>query len=531
MADGTLVDGVETRGLAVRPRFEGELHWRAIFDNTLEGLALLDSRAVCVDANRAFAELFGRKREEIIGDPVFLHASRATDLSNAFETALRDGKAAGACTVSHLGGEAHHIGFSIFANVAAGVHLLVVRDETRERVLQDQLHQSQKMECIGRLAGGVAHDFNNMLMVIRGYGELLSNKLGYEHRLNRYVTGIIGAVDRSATITRQLLNLTRPQAQESQIVDVNAVVREAEGLLRRIIGEDIELTTSPATDLGAVSVAPAQLSQVLLNLAVNARDAIIGDGRLYIETANVWIDHEYCGAHIGVVPGAYVMISLTDSGCGMEPKLRTRIFEPFFTTKGEGKGTGLGLATVRRIVEENGGHIWVYSEKGEGTTFKIYLPRVDASRNEAHAVPASRKGSGETILVIEDEDASREIVSEFLRQNGYRVLSAHGGNDAIALCEHMEGQVDLMLSDVVMSGTSGQDFVGYLHSRNPNIKVLYMSGFPVQELIRRGAVGEADPVIQKPYRLCEVADRVYGLLHCDERSEGGCQISGGGGSV
>ena len=373
--------------------------------------------------------------------------------------------------------------------------------------LQEQLARAQRLESVGRLAGGVAHDFNNMLTVIRGYAELMLRKLDADSPYRRYVKGVLDAAERSAQTTQQLLAFSRKQMLEPTTVDVNHSVHETAELLERLIGEDVRLCLRLSPDAGFVRVDDSQLGQILLNLAVNARDAMPRGGKLTIATASVQLDESYTATHLGVEPGVYVMLSFTDTGAGIQPEVQAHIFEPFFTTKEQGKGTGLGLATVYGIVKQSGGSIWVYSEVGRGSTFKIYLPQV----SPAQAATADAHDHG-TILLIEDEDATRELVTANLHECGYHVLSANGGDHALSLCEDYPDAVDVLLTDMNMAGTNGEDLISYFAARYPRGQVLYMSGLaPDAESLCDGFGGHIN-YLQKPFHLPDLGTKIAGLL-------------------
>ena len=393
--------------------------------------------------------------------------------------------------------------------------LLLATDVTEKRSLEAQLQQSQKMESMGRLAGGVAHDFNNLLGIITGYGELLRKKVGADARLIKYVDDIIKAADRAAGLTRQLLAFSRKQVLQPRILDLNAVVGETETMLRRLIGEDIQLVTVLADRLSPVRADPGQMDQVLMNLAVNARDAMPRGGRLTIETGNVALDHTYARHHAGVEPGQYVMLAVSDTGHGMTPEVRARSFEPFFTTKAMGKGTGLGLATVHGIVRQSGGHIWLYSEPGHGTTFKIYLPRTEAP-GAAVGAPAPAEADlptgSETILLVEDEASLRELVGECLEASGYKVVEASHGMAALEAGERHRGRIDLLLTDVVMPGMSGRELAERLRGSRPEIRTLYMSGYTDDAVVLHGILAEDMAFLQKPFTAADLARRVRAVL-------------------
>jgi signal transduction histidine kinase/CheY-like chemotaxis protein len=391
------------------------------------------------------------------------------------------------------------------------------RAEEETAVLQEQLRQSQKMEAIGQLAGGVAHDFNNILTIINGRSELTLLKLKERDPLKGNIEEIKKAGDRAASLTRQLLAFSRRQILEFKVLDLNAILLELNKMLRRVIGEDIELVTVLGEDLGKIRTDPSQIEQVILNLAVNARDAMPNGGKLILETANVELDDAYSRTHVEVKSGPYVMLSVSDTGVGMAPEVKERIFEPFFTTKEKGKGTGLGLATVYGIVKQSDGNVWVYSELGHGTAFKIYLPRV-----EGPAEPTVDKDEGEsittgkgTILLVEDEGALRELTAEFLRKLGYAVLEAQHGDDALLISRQHEGSIELMLTDVVMPGMSGRELAGHLAPIRPQMKVLYMSGYTDDVIVHRGVLQREVDFVQKPFTLDGLSKKVRKLLDKD----------------
>jgi PAS domain S-box-containing protein len=391
--------------------------------------------------------------------------------------------------------------------------LILATDVTEKRSLEAQLAQSQKMESVGRLAGGVAHDFNNLLGVIGGYGELVRKRVKGDPRLLHYVEDIVKAADRAAGLTRQLLAFSRKQVLQPKVLDLNAVVGEMEKMLRRLIGEDVQLATVFDDRLGTVKADPGQVEQVLMNLVVNARDAMPRGGRLTIETQNVDLDRKYCRRHPEVPPGRYVMIAVSDTGQGMPPEVKARLFEPFFTTKAPGKGTGLGLATVHGIVKQSGGHVSVYSEEGHGTTFKIYLPRTDDAKEEAGVAvePEVPRGS-ETILLVEDEGSLRELIREWLEGAGYTVLEGRHGAEALQIGESHPGPIDLVLTDVVMPTMNGRELATQVVAARPQIRTVYMSGYTDDAVVRHGVLGEEVSFLQKPFTEAALAKKLREVL-------------------
>jgi two-component system, cell cycle sensor histidine kinase and response regulator CckA len=382
----------------------------------------------------------------------------------------------------------------------------------RER--EEQLRQSQKMEAVGQLAGGVAHDFNNLLTAIGGYAELTLRRLAADSPLRRNLTEIARAASRAAALTRQLLAFSRRQIMQPAVLDLNAVILEIKDMLGRLIAEDVRLETRLSPALGRVRADRGQLEQVILNLVVNARDAMPAGGTLLIETSDVRLDDDYARRHAPVEPGEYVRLAVSDTGCGMDAETRKHIFEPFFTTKPAGKGTGLGLSTVYGIVKQSGGYVWAYSEVGEGTVFKIYLPRVEeGAAGPRAAEPPGRDLRGtETILLVEDEEQVRGVAREALEASGYKVIQAAGGAEALSLCESRGGEIDLMITDVVMPGMSGPNVAARLPELRPGVKVLFMSGYTDELIVSRGVLQEGVNFIEKPFSPDDLLHKVREVL-------------------
>jgi PAS domain S-box-containing protein len=394
------------------------------------------------------------------------------------------------------------------------VRLVVAQDITERRLLEQQFRQAQKMEAVGRLAGGVAHDFNNLLMVIKGHTELLLNAVPSPEQVTRKVEQIERAADRASTLTRQLLAFSRMQLLQPRVMNLNFIVEDMGKLLPRLIGEDIELVIRIAANLGAIRADASQMEQVIMNLAVNARDAMPGGGRLLIETSNEELDGAYGAVHPPIQKGSYVLLAVSDNGTGMDAETQAHIFEPFFTTKEQGKGTGLGLATVYGVVKQSGGFIWVYSELGKGTCFKIYLPRVDQpveKTGSAQTFSEAPRGTG-TILLTEDEQDVREVAREFLESGGYTVIEARNGAEAIELVAKQEGDIDLLITDMVMPGMTGQELGALLRQKRAGLPVVYMSGYSEHAAAESLAGDASIRLLTKPFSRWAFLRAVHDIL-------------------
>jgi PAS domain S-box-containing protein len=509
-----------------------ELNFRSLVTNAPYGICRCDSTGKILDANPAFLELLGDTSAELIGQHIFgLYA----DNDQWFELAdfLRSsdpfkGLAAewkrkdSTTTVVRISGRS-------VANGPEGVVFeLFAEDVTERRALEQQLRQSQKMEAVGRLAGGIAHDFNNLLMVISGYSEFLLERLGAEPHLRGPAQEIARAAERASSLTRQLLAFSRKQMLAPRIVNLNDVATENFKMLTRMIGEDIDLVMVPSPNLWPVRADAGQIEQVIMNLAVNARDAMPSGGKLTIETSNVTLDEEYARFHAPSRPGDYVMIAISDTGAGMDTETQSHIFEPFFTTKGT-KGTGLGLSTVYGIIKQSGGYIWVYSEQGRGTTFKIYLPRVAAIGETAAQVAASpdvlsnevrnneaRNGivepGTETILLVEDEANLRYLARQYLEKQGYKVIEAADGAVAMQIAVAHEKIIHLLLTDVIMPGMNGRELAQRIAEIRPNVKILYMSGYTENVIGHNGMLDAGVRLLQKPFNLRDLKSKVREVL-------------------
>jgi PAS domain S-box-containing protein len=391
----------------------------------------------------------------------------------------------------------------------------VVSDITERKQLEEQLYQSQKMEAIGLLAGGVAHNFNNLMTVITGYSELFDSRLNQGDLLLQDVEQITRAGEPAAALTGQLLAFSRKQVLQPRVLDLNTVVGNMDQMLRPIIGEDIDLVIALDQKLGPVKADPGQMEQVIMNLVINARDAMPRGGKLTIETANAELDESYTRLHVDVKPGLYVMLAVSDTGDGMAEETRAHIFEPFYTTKEQGQGTGLGLATVHGIVNQSDGHIWVYSEPSHGTTFKIFLPEIETGK-QIHRPPEKSAGSArgfESILLVEDENMVRDLAHRILLDDGYTVLVTRHGAEALQICEQHSGPIHLLVTDVVMpGGLSGRELADRLKSLRPEMKVLYMSGYPDKAIVHHGVLDPGIAFLDKPFTPTALTQKVREVL-------------------
>src|ERR1700728_4578411 len=510
---------------ALRAAQEGlrrsEMNFRSLVTNAPYGICRCDSSGKLLDMNPALLAVLGySSAEELVGKHL---GALYADTHQWFELADHLRSAAplnglivewkrkdGTTTVVRVSGRAVSDGDKGTA------FELFTEDVTERRALEQQLRQSQKMEAVGRLAGGIAHDFNNLLMVISGYSEFLLDRLGPEPALRAPAQEIASAAGRATSLTRQLLAFSRKQMMAPKILDLNGIVTENLKMLTRMIGEDIDLVMVPAAGLGAVRADAGQIEQVIMNLAVNARDAMPSGGKLIIETSNLSLDEEYARFHAPLRPGDYVMLTISDTGLGMDAETQSHIFEPFFTTKGL-KGTGLGLSTVYGIIKQSGGYIWVYSEPDKGTTFKIYLPRV-AERVEslpqfvAPADSVAAEPGTETILLVEDEANLRYLARQFLEKQGYRVIEAADGVVAVQIAVAHSGVIHLLLTDVIMPGMNGRELAQRMAEIRPNTKVLYMSGYTENVIGHNGTLDAGVRLLQKPFTLRDLKSKVREVL-------------------
>jgi PAS domain S-box-containing protein len=455
--------------------------------------------------NHAAVQLYGYSYEEFEKISILaIRPDSERDKAVAYVREMEDGtQEHGFWLHQAKDGKTFEVEIISHALVYAGkrVRLVVAQDISERRNLELQLRQALKMEAIGRLAGGVAHDFNNLLMVIKGHTELLLNVLPPSDHVARKIEQIDRSADRAAALTRQLLAFSRMQVLQPQVINLNSIVEEMGKLLPRLIGEDIELVVRPAEELGAIRADASQMEQIIMNLAVNSRDAMPNGGKLFIETRNADLDQTYTASHPLMKPGAYIQLTVSDTGCGMDEETQSHIFEPFFTTKEKGKGTGLGLATVYGIVKQSGGFIWVYSELGKGTSFKIYLPRVDqVEEHSGAATPTAEVPTGsETILLTEDEQDVREIAREFLESGGYKVVEAKDASEAVQLARQHSGAIDLLVTDMVMPGMTGQELAVQLQREYPGLCIVFMSGYSEHAATEMANADPAVRLLSKPF--------------------------------
>ena len=499
-----------------------ELNFRSLVTNAPYGICRCDSTGKILDANPAFLELLGHtSADELIGQHIFsLYADddKWFDLadflrsSEPFKGLAAEWKRKNNTTTvvrvsgrSVANGRPEGLVFELFAE-----------DVTERRALEQQLRQSQKMEAVGRLAGGIAHDFNNLLMVILGYSEFLLERLGAEPHLRGPAQEIASAAERASSLTRQLLAFSRKQMLAPRVVNLNDVATENIKMLTRMIGEDVDLVMVPSPNLWPVRADAGQIDQVIMNLAVNARDAMPSGGKLTLETSNVTLDEEYARFHAPLRPGEYVMMAISDTGAGMDSETQSHIFEPFFTTKGT-KGTGLGLSMVYGIVKQSGGYIWVFSEVDKGTTFKIYLPRVSSTGEPAAQIAAPidyRKvePGTETILLVEDEANLRYLARQYLEKQGYKVIEAADGAVAMQIAVAHEATIHLLLTDVIMPGMNGRELAQRISEIRPNVKILYMSGYTENVIGHDGTLDAGVRLLQKPFNLRDLKSKVREVL-------------------
>ncbi len=485
-----------------------ERRYREIFENAIVGMFQSTPDGRYLRVNQALAVMHGyRSPQEMIEATEIAHQENPDQgLRDEFRHLLEERTVVNAFPLEVLRHDGIRISTIVNARVVCDTEGRVLyyegtqEDITERKRLQIQFEHAQKMEAVGRLAGGIAHDFNNILNVISGYSEIAKDKVATTHPVARDITQIKNAAARAARLTRQLLVFSRQQVVQPTVLDLNKIVDGLSQMLERLVGEDVTISFKSGDKLGLVVADPGQIEQILMNLSVNARDAMPTGGKIVIQTANIGLDKEYAKQHMPVAPGPYVMLSFSDSGHGIDKHLLPKIFEPFFTTKEVDKGTGLGLATVYGIVKQSNGNIWVYSEPGLGTTFKLYFPRVDLSETPAELESqTASKGGRETILVVEDDVQMREIVSTMLEAGGYTVLKPENSTAALEVAQNIDQNIDLLLTDIVMPNMGGVELCDRVRASRPQIKLLHMTGYAGGELARRGLLEPSAAVLEKPF--------------------------------
>ena len=497
---------------------ESEELYRLIAEHTSDLISLLDEDGRFLYVSPSYEAVLGYNPVMLLGRTPFelLHPEDAATVPPEWQRPVAKGTIHALVRFLHADSSWRWFESSNTTFVREGVSYVasVARDVTEPKRLEAQLRQAQKMEAIGRLAGGVAHDFNNLLTAIAGYIELalLDSSMGSELRGD--LSEIMKATMRAAGLTRQLLAFARKQIIDPHVFNLNDLVLDMDRLLRPLIGEDIELVTLPGSDLGHIKADPGQVEQILVNLAINARDAMPSGGKLTVETANIVLDDNFARGHVGVTPGPYVLLAVSDTGVGMSAEVQAHIFEPFFTTKEPGKGTGLGLATCYGIIKQHGGYIWVYSEVGQGTTFKIYFPRVVEPLDEMPRYPDERElpQGSETILLVEDEPSVRALAVRVLRARGYAVLEAGNGAEALRVAQDYKGAIDLLLTDIVMPQMGGMALAEQLATLRPHVAIVYMSGYTDNTVVGYGRFEKGITFLQKPFSPGALARKVREVL-------------------
>ncbi|MEO8370340.1 MAG: PAS domain S-box protein [Candidatus Solibacter sp.] len=523
-----MIEDSNTPPLESSPDIPGVFHKSegllvALLESASQAIVCIDRGGRIVLANRRAGEMFGYSVKELLGARVELllpeskRAAHGLQREEYFERPRARPMGIG---LDLSGRRRDGVEFPLEVSLSTvkteeGVFgIAFISDITKRKNLEEQLMQSQKMEAVGRLAGGVAHDFNNMLTVIAGYNRMILDELSTLDPLRGYAEEILKAADRAGALTNQLLAFSRRQILQTRVMSLNEAVGQTENMLRRLIGEDVQIVMNLAPDAGNIRSDPHHIEQAIVNLALNSRDAMPGGGRIIIETSNVEIDDTYIKTHMGVTPGDFVMVAVSDTGEGMDSATRQNIFEPFFTTKKRGKGTGLGLATVYGTVKQCGGDIWVYSEPGQGTTFKLYFPRVLEPAAEGYQRDAepSKANGGETLMLVEDETQVRELTARMLKNLGYKVLTASGGDEAIRIAATHSGKISLLISDVVMPNMSGKQVADAMVVLRPGIRVLYLSGYTEHTVVHHGVLDSNVDFLAKPFSREALSQKVQEIL-------------------
>jgi two-component system, cell cycle sensor histidine kinase and response regulator CckA len=493
-------------------RAEGDAQLRAAFDNALDSMLIVDDEGRYVDANPSACRLLGVAKDQLIGRNAGEFVGDAVDFAALWKDFLHNGSRDGEVVLRRGDGDPFDAEFVARAHIVPGRHLAIVRDLSERRRLEEHVREVQRLEAVGRLAGGIAHDFNNLLTIILGAAELLTEELPRNGFAWHQAVETQAAAKRAASLTSQLLAFSRRQLLRPTRVHLGDLVRDLQPTLHQLVGDRIAIALTMPDGLPQVRVDASQFGQVIVDLVANARDAMPSGGTLTIETKRVHLDAEYAARHVGVTPGPYVMLAMSDTGAGIDAITQKRIFEPFFTTKELGKGTGLGLSTVYGIVKQSGGNIWVYSEPGRGTTFKVYVP--EAPGVAPHPPGRGReqlvRGEGH-LLLVEDEPGVRAIASQILQRCGYRVTVASDGPDALLKCERTGLQFDLVITDVVMPGMTGTELVKRLEAQRPGLRILYTSGYTEDGIIHHGVAAGAH-FLAKPFTPSDLARKVREVL-------------------
>jgi PAS domain S-box-containing protein len=501
-----------------------EQRYRALLENARDAISVSNPEGVILEANAGWERVLGLPRDQVVGRNVADFAPDPAPLKSEYDRAVaRRAGSIPPTAIRRPDGSVVQIELSRSVVDVGGERFIlsIGRDVTDRLRLEEQFRQAQKMEAIGSLAGGVAHDFNNLLSVILSYTTLVLGELKPGDPMRADIEEVKKAGERSCDLTRQLLAFSRQQMLQPRVLDLNVILAGMERMLRRLLGEAIQLSLLTFTKIGRVHADPGQMEQVVMNLTINARDAMPNGGKLSIETVNVDLDAAYAALHHGLAPGPYVMLAVTDTGTGMDAATRSRIFEPFFTTKEKGKGTGLGLATVFGIVAQSKGHIAVYSEPGRGTTFKVYLPRRDQVADEEAPVaplPTTNLRGSETVLLVEDEDQVRALARAILGRNGYNVLEAGNGGEAFLVCEQFESKIHLLVTDVVMPRMTGKQLAERLGPLRPEMKVLFMSGYTDNSVVHHGVLDAGVAFLQKPITPDALLRKVREVLDAPARA-------------
>jgi hypothetical protein len=527
---------IEARARTQQALQISEQRYRQLSETAPMGIIIADGTGKIVDTNAQALRMFGYGREELLGQTIeillpetlrkshvrrrsaYIQGPQARPVGIGMELRARRKDGTEFPVEIGLGPVTTQEGTLISSTIV---------DITEQKKLEKQLQLSQRMEAIGHLAGGVAHDFNNLMTVIQGCCEALAVELAENHSGLRRIEMVRKAADSAADLTHQLLAFGRKQILQPKVIGPREVLKEVEGMLRQLIGENIRLEVNMQSEVGCISVDPGQMEQIMVNLAANARDAMPNGGRLMIEAGNVDLDSSYVQIHPPAIPGPYVMFAVSDTGCGMDQKTQSQIFDPFFTTKEFGKGTGLGLATVYGIVKQSGGYIWVYSELGKGSIFRIYLPRVGGAATPVQQTGAdgvAERGS-ETILLAEDTEGLREIAREYLGNLGYTVIEASSGEQALQRAHEFGGEIHLLLTDVVMSGMNGRELADRIVQKYPGIKILFTSGYTDDSIARQGIFDLAVAFIQKPYRPKALARKIREILNARPTDAENAEVS------